>query len=245
MKRLLFLVLLGFTVWIPFCLLGTPSAMAQENHGLRVGERLEYGVSIKGIPVGEQVLTVKAETEYQGHPAYLIEMELRNYAAFSLFISFHEKDVLYLQKETLLPLYVRREVKERKKTKTEEVRFLFEQKQIEFIEREEKKVKQQVFSMDSPCLENLSLVYYLRIHSHRQADKDLLLLTSRGPRTLNLVFDGIEEVSSPYKKTTAEKIIDPDSEVIVWVSQDSSGIPIAIRATKKFGTIDARLVSVK
>src|SRR5690554_157083 len=101
MKRLLLFVLLAFMIWIPLCLLETSTGFAQERLGLRVGERLEYGVSIKGIPVGKQVMTVKAETEYQNHPAYLIEMELRNYTAFSLLISFHEKDVLYLEKETL------------------------------------------------------------------------------------------------------------------------------------------------
>ena len=255
MRRIGLTILLTFACAVPiFCLITinglaqektTLSGFAQENLPWKIGERLEYRVEIKGISVGKQVFTVVGETLYEGHPVYHIKMEIASYAALSLFYKFSEENEMYLDKSTLYPRYIRREIKEKKEHKTEEIKISFTEKQIEMIRYKEGEVKKKVFAMNEPCLENLSLVYYLRSRPWQRGEESILFLTSRGPQVYNFGFAGTEEVSSPYQRMEADRIEDANSKITVWISKDKGAIPVMIRAATDIGVINSRLVKMK
>lgn len=223
----------------------TISAPARRNPPWKTGERFVYRVEAKGIPVGSQVLTVVGETLFEGHPVYHIKMELSSYAALSLLYKFHEVDELFLDMTTLHPRYIKREIQEKKKLKTEEIRFFIEEKRGELVQDKNGKVRKKFFPMDKPCLENLSIVYYLRSRPWRREEGSILFLTSDGPQVYNLSYAGTEEVSAPYRKMEADRIEDENARITVWISKDEGAIPVAIRAATDFGVINSRLVEMK
>jgi hypothetical protein len=255
MRRIGLTILLTLACAVPvFCLntinglaqeKTTPSGFARENLSWRVGERLEYRVEVKGISVGRQVFTVVGETLYEGHPVYQIKMEIASHAALALFYRFSEENEMFLDQATLYPRYIRREIRDKKEYRTEEIKFSFEEKQIELIKYEEGEVTKKVFAMDQPCLENLSLVYYLRSRPWHRNEGSILFLTSRGPQTYDFDFTGTEEVSSPYRRMEADRIEDKNSKITVWISKDKGAIPVVIRAATDFGVINSRLVKMK
>lgn len=204
-----------------------------------------YRVEAKGIPVGSQVLTVIGETLFEGHPVYHIKMELSSYAALRLLYKFHEVDEVFLDQATLYPRYIKREIQEKKRLKTEEIRFFIEEKRVEMVQDKNGKVRKKSFPLDQPCLENLSIVYYLRSRPWYRGEESLLFLTSDGPQVYNLSFAGTEEISTPYRKLEADRIEDENARITVWISKDEAAIPVAIRATADFGVINSRLVEVE
>ena len=92
----------------------------------QVGETLRYKVYGRGILLGEQVFTIAEETWYKGSPVYHIVMEMRSLSALAIFFSYHEKDQLFLDKESLYPRYLKREIREGKNERVEETEFLLE-----------------------------------------------------------------------------------------------------------------------
>ncbi|HEY8345172.1 MAG TPA: DUF3108 domain-containing protein [Bacillota bacterium] len=221
------------------------SATVRHHPFWEAGERLVYRVEVKGIPVGSQVLTVVGETIFKGHPVYQIKMELSTYAALRLLYKFHEEEELFLDQASLHPRYVKREVQEKKRLTTEEIRFLIEEKRVEMVQDRDGEVRNKTFPLDQPCLENLSIVYYLRSRPWLRGEESILFFTSGGPQVYNISFVGTEEVSTPYRKVEADRIEDENARITVWISKDEAAIPVAIRATTDFGVIISRLVEVE
>jgi len=208
-------------------------------------ECLSYRVYIRGIPVGEQSLRVAGETIYEGFPVYHIKTTLRSYAAVSLFFRYREQGVLYLDKEGFFPRYSYREIEEQRKKTKEEIIFSPEKGEITSRITKNGRTTERVYSLpEEPCQENFSLVYYLRTRPWEKGRETFYFLTRGGPVKIDYHHLGFEEVNTPYKKLSADKIDDPVSRITVWISRDARAYPVRIRAREDFGTLDSLLVSV-
>lgn len=209
-------------------------------------ESLYYRVSIKGIPIGEQVLKVVGEATYEGHPVYCIQTELRSYPAISLLFRYRENGLLYLDKEGLFPRYSLREIEEQRRKKKEETLFYPEKGEVIHRVTKNGQETEKTYSLSGPaCQDNLSLVYYFRTRPWEKGEKTFYFLTLKGPVEVEYSYLGPEEVDTPYRKFTADKIDDPVSRITVWFSKDEKTYPVKITVGQDAGTINSLLMKVK
>lgn len=208
-------------------------------------EHLRYQVYIRGIPVGEQSLRIVGETVYEGFPVYHIKTTLRSYSVVSLFFRYREEGILYLDKEGFFPRYSSRVIEEQRRTTKEENLFFPEKGEIiSRITRNGRTTEKVYSSLEEPCQENFSLVYYLRTRPWEKGKETFYFLTRSGPVKIDYHYLGFEEVSTPYKKLTADRIDDPVSRITVWISREKKAYPVKISVVEDFGTLDSLLVSV-
>lgn len=211
----------------------------------QVGETLRYKVYGKGILLGEQVFTIAEETWYKGSPVYHIVMEMKSYSAFAIFFSYHEKDQLFLDKESLYPRYLKREIREGKNERVEETEFLLEEGAIIRQQIISGGVEERVFNSPEPSLENLSLIYYLRARPWRVERDSFQYLSPQGPLTVKYIYSGVETVDTPLGKFKADKIEDPVSAITIWFAREGKAVPLLIRVASDFGQVDSKLMAIE
>src|SRR5690554_2743120 len=95
-RRLLLVFMLGGII----LLMGSKTGWTEEKPFI-VGEKLEYQVFMKGLPVGEQILSILKKDTYQGQAVFHIRLHLRSYPLYAFLFSYQEISDLYLDAEQL------------------------------------------------------------------------------------------------------------------------------------------------
>ncbi len=209
------------------------------------GERLKYQVYVKGWLVGEQILSIIGESYYQEQPIIHIHMDLRSYAAYSLFFSYQESGDLFLDPETLTPIYLRKTIKDKDQSWIEEYLFEVEEERVEKrIIRNGKTEKKSYLQVNQPLLESLSLIYYLRGRPWQKEQYQFYFLSSSAPIPVNFQYRGQEKIRVLSKYMMADFIEDPVSRISVWFSTDEKAYPLKIVVHEKIGTFTSRLVEI-
>lgn len=235
-------------VWcgVLFSALFFPGEAKSTGKDVFTRESLYYRVFVKGIPIGEQVFRVTGEATYEGHPVYCIQTELRSYPAISLLFRYNEKGLLYLDKEGLFPRYSLREIEEQHRERREEILFNPEKGEVIRIITENGEKTEKAYPLpEASCLDNLSLVYYLRTRPWEKGDKTFFFLTPNGPVEVEYSYLGREKVETPLRRFTADKIDDPVSRITVWFSRDEKCYPVKISVGQSVGTIISLLVKLE
>lgn len=235
--------LITFTLFCVLMLLVLSEAGYSRGYLLSPGERLEYQVFAKGLPVGEQSLTIMRRSDYQKEPTLHIQMQLKSYAAFSLFFSYHETADLYLDPQSLTPVYLQRKISDQGKIWEEE--YSFGEKTVEKTVRTAGgETKVYTYQAVDPLLENVSLVYYLRSRPWQKNKYDFYYLTNKGPLPVKYKFKGERRIRVRSDYLMADVVEDPVSQVTVWYSQDEKVYPLRIAVDSSLGVLTSRLVKI-
>ncbi|NLY90299.1 MAG: DUF3108 domain-containing protein [Firmicutes bacterium] len=207
------------------------------------GETLHYQVFTKGLPIGEQILRIRRENMFQARQVLEIEMSLRSYAAYALFYSYEEENLLYLDAQAFTPVYLKKAIKEKDRSWEEE--YLFGAETVE------KRVivpgmptRITTYEAKHPLLESLSLIYFLRNRPWREGQNQVYFLTSKGPQAIVYQHQGKERIRVFDDYQWAEVMHDPISRVKVWFSQTEPVYPLRIQVTANLGVLTARLVKI-
>jgi len=244
-KSIMGLAILGVWCGVFFFVLLFPEAADSAGENTFTRETLYYRVSVKGIPVGEQIFRVVGEATYEGHPVYCIQTELQSYPAISFLFRYREKGLLYLDKEGLFPRYSLREIEDQRRERKEETFFYPEKGEIIHRTTENgKKTEKTYASPEAFCLDNLSLVYYLRTRPWEKGEKTFFFLTVSGPVEVEYSYLGRERVETPLRRFITDKIDDPVSRITVWFSRDEKSYPVKI-VVQNAGTIISLLVKIE
>lgn len=240
------LAVVGIWCGVFFPALFSPGTAETAGKNSFTRESLYFRVFVKGIPVGEQILRVVGEDTYEGHPVYCIQTELRSYPALSLLFRYKEKGLLYLDKEGLFPRYSLREIEEQRREKREETFFYPEKGEVILRTTKNGKNTEKIYALpEALCLDNLSLVYYLRTRPWEKGEKTFFFLTVNGPVEVEYSYLGQERVETPLRKFTADKIDDPVSRITVWFAREEKGYPVKISVWQSTGTIISVLVKIE
>ena len=248
-KLIKVLLLLGVWCGVLFSTLFFPGEADSAGRGHEntfTRESLYYRVSIKGLSIGEQVLRVVGETTYEGHPVYCVQTELRSYPAIALLFRYREKGLLYLDKEGLFPRYSLREIQEQNREKREETLFSPEKGEVIHRITDKGETKEKIYALpEAFCLDNLSLVYYLRTRPWEKGVKTFFFLTPSGPVEVEYSYLGQERVETPLRRFMTDKIDDPVSRITVWFSKEEKNSPVKINVVQNAGTIRSVLVKIE
>lgn len=230
----LLLILLFSCLWPALC----------QGKGFSPGETLYYQVFAKGLPIGEQILRIRGENTYEARRVLEIEMSLRSYAAYALFFSYEEENLLYLDVQDLTPVYLKKSVREQDRSWAEE--YFFGGEVVE------KRVavsgtppRITIYEAKPPLLEGLSLIYFLRNRPWREGQNQVYFLTNNGPEAIAYQHQGKERIRVLDDYQWAEVLHDPVSRVKVWLSQTEPFYPLRIQVAASFGVITARLVKIE
>ena len=159
------------------------------------GERLKYQVYVKGLPIGEQILSIIGETTFKDRSILCIHMDLRSYAAYSFLFSYQESGDLFLDAKTLTPIYLRKRITEKDKSWIEEYVFVLEDERVEkTIIRDGKAEKKTFLQVNQPLLESLSLIYYLRGRPWKNDQYQFYYLSPKGPLPVSFQYKGQEKI---------------------------------------------------
>ena len=171
-------------------------------------------------------------------------MSLKSYAAYALFYSYAEENLLYLDAQDLTPVYLKKAIKEKDKSWSEEYYF-----GKEIVEKRVMApgAKPQITTYEAkhPLLEGLSLIYYLRKRPWRKGQNQVYYLTNKGPQTVVYEYQGKERIRVLNDYQWPEVLYDPVSQVTVWYSQDEPVYPLRIQVKANIGALTARLVKIK
>ncbi len=226
-----------------FILLGCAQPALSQGKEFSVGETLRYQVFIKGLPIGEQILRIRRENTYQARRVLEIEMSLRSYAAYALFYTYGEQNLLYLDAQTLTPVYLKKTIKEKDRSWEEEY-FFGEEKVEKRVMVPGTPPKIMAYEAKHPLLESLSLIYFLRNRPWREGQNQIYFLTSTGPQAIVYKHQGKERIRVFDDYQWAEVVHDPVSQVKVWFSQAEPVYPLRIQVTSNLGVLTARLVKI-
>ncbi len=233
-----------FVVLILFCVLFFLSepGFSQDNL-LKPGERLEYQVFTKGLPVGEQSLAIAGWREYQQEPVLHVQMQLKSYPAFSFLFSYQETADLYLDPQRLTPVYLLRKYSEQGKDWEEE--YFFGEETIEKLVRTPQgEIKVYTYEAAHPLLEGISLVYYLRARPWQDKKYQVYYMGEKGPFPVKYLYKGEQTIRVRTDYLTADVVEDPVSKVTVWYSQDENVYPLRIAIKSSVGMLTSRLVKI-
>ncbi|NLW55865.1 MAG: DUF3108 domain-containing protein [Firmicutes bacterium] len=235
--------LIVFTLFCLLILLLLSEPGFSRGSQLNPGERLEYQVFAKGLPVGEQSLTIIGWHDYQQEPVLHIRMQLTSYPALAFLFSYQETADLYLDPKNLTPVYLQRKLREQEKVWAEE--YSFGEETVEKIVRNSKgETKVYTYQAADPLLEGISLVYYLRARPWQKDQYNFYYLTNKGPRLVEYQFVGEQRIRVRTDYVMADVVEDPVSQVTVWYSQDEKVYPLRIAVKSSVGILTSRLVKI-
>lgn len=206
----------------------SPSISSAPRKSDRSGESLQYDVFIGKVRVGEAVYQNHGIVDSQGQPLRLMIVETR-------LVSFNDREEIYSDPETFLPVLVKRTVSRLLKQEQIEERY----NQATFvlnITRKRFSVEHLTFKKDGPIQNSILLPYVVR-------DVPELALgwqiTANLPqRTYILTIAGIETVTVPAGTHETFHFTSEPAQLELWISTDKSRIPVKVVGS---GFFDYRL----
>jgi hypothetical protein len=109
MKKLLFLGTVFLTIMV------STVSLLLADPPFSPGEKIRYGINAAGFPVGKQLIHLQKMVNYDGQPAFHLYGESRTSGLVGLLYRLDDKWDVYMNRETLLPLRVEKDMKEGKK----------------------------------------------------------------------------------------------------------------------------------
>ena len=190
----------------------------------RRGESLQYDVFLGKVRVGEAVYQNRGIVDNEGQPRSLIIVDTR-------LVSFDDREEIYSDPETFLPMLVKRTVS--RLLKQEQIEERYDQDAFVLnITRKRFTVEHLTFKKDGPIQNSILLPYAVR-------DVPELALgwqiTAHLPqRTYILTIAGIETVTVPAGTYETFHFTSVPAQLELWISTDKSRIPVKVIGSSFF-----------
>jgi hypothetical protein len=222
-----------------------PTARAEDRPQRPVfaGEALEYEMSWGIFKGGIMSIDTTDEIEYEGRPAYRIELSAISNDFISTFFVVRDSITSWIDARTLQSLRYEKHTVEGKRVRDERIEFDLE---ADVARREGRTIP-----FVPPVFDSLSAVYYLRTQP-LSIGKDIEFTVVSGKRAYTLVVDVTrrEQVATPagvfdtvlvHPRMKEEGLLKKGGDLWIWFTDDDRRIPVVIRSKLNFGTLTARL----
>ena len=212
-------------------LLGQPTL---EDSPLRVGERLEYSVKVRGIPAGTQVMQVSGMEYLSGHEVYHVESASKARKFFNMFYAFDDKIESFIHSKDIHPLLYRKRITDGGYSGKISIDF-DRVNQVARIVRDQKHLELRI---PEGIQDELSMIYLLRTREMEVGQ------TYEFPALLGTKLVGISVAALRLEKRktalgTRETIVveSTPKNVTMWLTNDDARVPVRIEADTKIGKL--------
>lgn len=190
----------------------------RKPYPVRVGEKIYYDVRLGSITLGKAVFSQQENTEENGRALNVIVFET-NLARFK------DKEIIYSDPKTLLPVRIKRDVLNW--FKHEKITEDYDQNNfIVTITKEGLEHSPFVITKDSPIHNAISLLHHLRNLPEIPLGEVLTVNLPSRKVIINLV--GIEDVVVPAGVFKAYHLQSFPRQIEIWISADEKRIPVKL-----------------
>ena len=189
---------------------------------------------------------VGVKTMDNAKEVYHIQILMDTRETLKIFIDYHEKLDIYLDKEGLYPVKTYSTVQNRGVKESVETSFNSDGK-VTKVFTQNSSFREEIYQGPPEVQEGFSLFYYLRKwpwknnfslrFSYMSGAGKILDVNIKNPKK-EIIKVGAGNFSCYYLK-------DPAIPCSVWISDDSRRIPVRIFNVRPFGIVDSRLVNVE
>jgi hypothetical protein len=161
-----------------------------------VGEKLRYNIYASGIYVGYQIIELKTEETIDGVETYVLKGLSKTAAYISIFYRLNDKWVIYIDKNTFLPVRIEKDYVEGKK----EGYYIYDIKQEDnlVILHNENKGTEKYIKSKNNVFDLFSLIYFFRNNSAVIEENFTFdFLEPRSVKTVHFKDEGEVQVSVP------------------------------------------------
>lgn len=232
------------------------------SYNFKAGEHLEFKLSYGWFTVGSASLDIDSRYHtYQNEDCYKVDIKGTTSGLLGVFTHVDDRWGAYVSKDNLKPLYAYRDIEEGKYLREERTYFDHNQGKVEVLRYDPRKAERKpkrVYDIPKEVNDLMSSYLHLRNLDFRKYRKgDTVTVNTFYEDELyhfNLVFDGIEKLSSKVGELRAYKfyILIPPSEVfpneegiVAYISADANHLPLRIEAEMFFGTGYCELTSYR
>jgi hypothetical protein len=211
------------------------------------------------IGAGDVIFSVN-QSEYMGHPVYAVEAHGISYKSYDWFFKVRDSFEAYIDKETLQPLWHKKNTSEGGYNSYEEYTFDYKQNQI-YAETETSKrsYKKDTLKTENCTFDLLSMVYYARNFDFSGLnagdkipvtvlldDKIYHLYVRYMGRELLNTKDGSQYHTIKFSVKLVEGTVFKGGEdLITWVTDDKNRVPVMVEAKILVGSVKALLRSTE
>jgi hypothetical protein len=227
-------------------LLVAGAAGAQEKEPPFVGETLRYAMSWKIFAGGIMTISVSEPIDFDGRPAYRIELSAISNDFISNFFLVRDSITSWIDRATLQSLRYEKHSVEGKRVDDERIDFDLSAK---VATRE----NGRRIPFETPVFDSLSSVYYLRTRPLEPgAPIDLQVVSGKHAYRLEADVLDLESVKTPagvfvarkvHPKMKEEGLLKKGGDLWIWFAQDARRTPVMIKSKLNFGMLTARLES--
>lgn len=230
-------------------LLAAVAAAGQETQKAKppafVGETLRYDMTILGVEAGEVVLLV-ASDEFEGHPAYRLEMTIETNDDISKIYPVKDRLRSWVDAATLASFCFDKRTAEGRRVREETI--TFDQKRA--VARRGDKV----ILFDAPAFDSLSSVYFLRTLPLDGKGPIGLTVVAKDAFTLEVELQGRQNVKTPMgtfrtirvqPKSPGENLIGKGRNLVLWLTDDDRHLPVQIRSSLVIGNLVGKLRAIE
>jgi len=213
-----------------------------EKYLLREDEVLEYGVTVRGIPAGTQVMQVGGKMRLDGHEVYHIESKSKVSKFFNIFYPFSNESESFICSSNFHPLYYRKKIRDGGYEGLTLVEF-DPANQSARITRNQKHAE---ISIPTGIQDELSAIYLLRTKDMQVGGKyefHALVGTKSIKATVEVLR--IEELKTILGKLKTIVVRTTLKDLTVWLTNDNLRIPVRIEASTKLGNLVSKLEKMR
>jgi len=188
------------------------------------GEQLRYDVYFKGVKVGKSVLTFHDETVYEGKDVYHISLDTT-----LPFPAFSDKEDIYAEKDTFLPLKVSRRIR-RTRLLPETIEEIYDQENFSITITKKGRLlsRRSTVKKKGPIHNAIALPYYYRFQPDITQKK--ILKISLPTADFEVAFKGKENVTTALGIQPAYVFASVPEKFRFYLSADEKRIPLKIES---------------
>jgi Protein of unknown function (DUF3108) len=210
-----------------------------------LGETLRYDMTILGMEAGEVVLSA-ASDEYEGRPAYRLEMTIATNDVFSKIFPVHDSLRSWVDAATLASLCFHKHTIEGRRVREETI--TFDQERAVAVRGD----KPILFT--PPAFDSLSSVFFVRTLPLEGPGPISLAVVSKDAFALQVELQGRQTVTTPAgtfrairvePKSPGDNLIGKGRNLVLWLTDDERRLPVQMRSALAFGTLVGKLKSIE
>lgn len=191
------------------------------------GEKFTYQVSYKQLKLGKSVLTFQGEEDLGGQSVYHVTF-------FTKTAALRDTEELYADKDTFLPIEVRRTVR-KKIGFSDSIIERYDQKGYRVDISQESKLRKNEFFIekDSPIHNAILLVYYCR--TMETFDKNKPIKINLPTSEFDVMYNGVETLETRLGEFRAHVFTSEPPKFKLWLSNDERKTPLKIQNPGRLG----------
>ena len=207
-----------------------PAAVVEEKPEFpdRVGEKVVYDVMLGGIRLGQAVFYYPGKAELDGRPVSIFTFET------SLF-RFKDKEKIYSQPRTFLPLKVEREISSW--PKYEKITEIYDQDKFTLNITHTESGKDQVTNIKKESVIHNSILLPYLVREIPDLAPGWSFRANLPTQSFKIELTSIEEVNVAGGKFKAYHFKSTPEKFEIWISDDERKIPLRIKGMSGIGYI--------